>query len=235
MRKRPGRPRKRDAQPAAGTEPSELVAVGTTGDSSDHADTSDPAVTDPATATGGHAEPVAGTEPDTGTGVAAAGQRKRGRPAGSGKKQVPIDISGVEKLLIGIHTTLLIATGIPEMEIDAADAKSIALAYADVAEFYPAFKIEPKFAAILTLCGAVGGVYGTRIISYRMRVSAERAARPRGGIMPPTAPPQPSAETAPPPVQSQAVAAELRTGEIPGIGKVEFPPDHPQVQGHKRH
>lgn len=126
-------------------------------------------------------------------------------------------------------------TGIPEFELGERDAHDLASKYAVVAEFYPAFKIDPKVAALLALCGSVGGVYGSRIISYRARVSMERAARPRGGIMPPTSPPQPSTETAPPPAQPQTVAAEVRTGEIAGIGKVEFPPDHPMVQGHKRH
>lgn len=66
------------------------------------------------------------------------------------------------------------ALKIPEMEVTLSECETVAKAYADVAEFYPALQQTAKAAAFGELIAALGLVYGTRVAAIiKNRVSAK--------------------------------------------------------------
>ena len=230
---RNSRGRKQDNGAVGGSDgaQSETVAAADTG----------PAIIAPGEVTAGSAEPVAftltGAEADTGTISAGGEKRKRGRPPGS-KNAGTINISGVEKLLLGIHTTLHAAFKAPELELGEDEAREMAKAYADVAACYPALQIPAEVTAIANLCGVVSIVYGSRISAYRMRMASERrqgrAAQPAKPFVPPTAPiPDNQMNGVEQPGPAKPVPQDVRKGVIAGIGEIEFPEDHPLMRGNK--
>jgi hypothetical protein len=99
---------------------------------------------------------AAGTDPDSGIASRdgeSAPKRKRGRPPGSGgsgspQKKIPLNVSGVEKLLLGIYSGVATFTSNPEIELNEAQAKAYAGAIADVAKHYPDLPmVDPKWQA----------------------------------------------------------------------------------------
>lgn len=192
---------------------------------------------DPASFTGGSTEQVATFPGSADSGTVSTGKRGPGRPPGSTSRQKPtqINISGVEKLLLGIHATLHAAFKAPELELDEAEAKEIAKAYGDVAALYPALQIPAEVTAIANLAGVVSIVYGSRITAYRARMAGERRQRPQKAqpFTPPNAPVPNQMNGAAPPDKATPIPVDLRKGEIPGIGEVEFPEDHPLMRGNK--
>jgi hypothetical protein len=179
------------------------------------------------------------TEPSTGETVAAA--PRRGRPPGPAKAR--INVSGVETCLLGIHQTLAMAFGISELAMNDEEAAQVAKSYVDVAEFYPVLQLPPKQLALVNFGSTLAIVYGAKFAAYKMR-----RAMSRPSVVTPIRP-APSKTTgagvttetpafAAPPAQapngvdySQAevgpIDPKLRTGEIPGVGSVVFPEDHP--------
>jgi hypothetical protein len=167
--------------------------------------------------------------------------RRRGRPPGP---RGNINASGMEQLLLGIHTTLYHATKAPEWELGKEEAHAVAEAYAEAAKHYPMLNIDPKHAAVINLGTTLSIVYGSRVMAFRMRKAMERGARPQRVNTAPVTPAQPAPamraetlngipvppETKPPPVPTE----ELRTGEVPGLGNIVFPADHPLVSGRKQ-
>lgn len=125
------------------------------------------------------------------------------------------------------------------------EAGFLAQSIVDVARHYNVGVLDQKTVDWLNLLQALGLVYGTRLFAMRAMRPARKAA--------PAAPPFP----APPPAQhhpqaqatsdgippfgrditqerpAPASETEVRTGEIPGVGKVEFPADHPLATGRK--
>lgn len=59
------------------------------------------------------------------------------------------------------------AVKIPEMALTKDEAETVAKAYSDVAEFYPALQQTAKAAAWTELVAAVGWVYGMRLVAIR--------------------------------------------------------------------
>lgn len=241
-----GRPPKRN--PSAGN--SAIAPIATDGGidakDSDDANTETASGTDagtetgPRTAipgeyTGGSAETV-GSEfaaGNTGTINTDPAKRGRGRPPGSGKK-APIDISGVEKLLLGIHQGLMLIGAPPEFALSSAEAHEISKAYAEVAKYYPALTLDNRYTAISTLGAQLSIIYGSRFMSYKMRTASEKRTPQQRANQ--SAPPQsPISETpgVAPPAKTEPVSRELRTGEIPGVGNIEFPADHPLMGGRR--
>lgn len=204
--------------------------------------------TNPAAATGGYTEPVptfaAGT--DTGT-INTGTPRKRGRPPGSTNraKEVPLSVSGIETLLLGIHTTLLHATGAPEFELSPEEANQLSKAYCDVALHYPSLALAPNVAAIVNLGTTVSIVYGSRFAAYRMRRAMEKTQRRSSPLAAaptatsPAAPAGPSQHLMPQPEyvngnprqEPRTMPQEMRRSTIPGVGDIEFPPDHEILKG----
>jgi hypothetical protein len=166
---------------------------------------------------------------------------RRGRPPGP---RTQINVSGLEQLLLGVHTTLMHATKAPEWELGPEEARAIAEAYTEAAKHYPSLNIDPKHAAVVNLGTTLSIVYGSRIAAFRMRKNIERGAR-RGNIAQPVIIPQPAPEPASgmraeqvngAPVEQAApvMTQEIRTGEIAGVGNIVFPSDHPLVSGRKQ-
>lgn len=203
---------------------------------------------DPATVEAGFTDPVSGpqtpestTEPSTGETVAAP---RRGRPPGSATK-TKLNISGVETCLLGIHTTLAMMLGVPELEMNKPEAEQLAEAYANVAAHYPVMQLPDKQLALVNFGSTVAIIYGAKLAAYKMRKAMSRPS-----VVTPLRP-QPArttgsgVSTAPPPNEFNASAGQpangvdltpkeeipvpqsLRTGHIPGIGDVVFPADNP--------
>jgi hypothetical protein len=147
--------------------------------------------------------------------------------------------------------------------MEGSEARDIAKAYADVAQYYPKLKMPGHVSAVVTLGSIVAVNYGARVMAFRMRKANERQGprvvqqsrpvqpvpskpmqtqdlqaplSPSVANMPPNAfTPAPSKDgwTAPEnaPLKRREVTTEMRTGEIPGVGPIVFPPDHPLLGG----
>lgn len=142
--------------------------------------------------------------------------------------------------MLGIHSTLRASFSVPELELDEGEARELAKAYADVAAFYPALRMAGNVTAMINLGSVVAIVYGSRISAYKMRRNSERSQR-----RPQTqnhnvsealsARPPEQGNGAAPAEKPRVVPDEARKGEIPGVGTIEFPSDHPLMGGRKPH
>lgn len=226
--------------------------AGESGRDPDSAESTGPATYTIAGTEIGSTEPVAGTQTAVADATGDGTARRRGRPPGSTAKAktAPINISGIETLLLGISKTLAAATGIEELDLEG-DAHNIAKAYADVALYYPILALDPKIAAIANLGSTVAIVAGAKWATYKLRKHNEHGSRVSQHRAAPAFAETATARQADntPPVQQmngaingvdlnkpapRDVPPDIRTGEIPGVGRIEFGPDHPLV-GVKRH
>jgi hypothetical protein len=163
-------------------------------------------------------------------------RKRRGRPPGSTNKtkSVPANISGIEKTLYGIHQ-MLGAIIAPELAIGEDDAKELASSIHAVNRHYNVRMFDEKTQDWLNLIMVVGAMYGGRIVAIRDRKRAARNTRP---VMPRAQSENPVPGNAAPPPFAAAPVVErpldknLRVGEIPGLGAIEFPPDHPLARRH---
>lgn len=240
-------------QPASADDSANVGASDANGGTVDSVVYSGPLTIDPSEFSGGDTTPVG--SPDQSGDIAEPIKRGRGRPRKDGSSgprpqksgKGNINVSGVEKLLLGIHTTLSTSFRVPEIELDATEASELAKAYAEVAAYYPAWQIPDDVAAMLNLCGVVSSVYGSRLMAYRMRramekrqFAAQNSAVDVGAA--PVNPQQQQAQSSQPPAANGAVTEkpriipeEVRVGEIPGVGNIVFPADHPLMGGRKPH
>lgn len=139
-------------------------------------------------------------------------KRGRGRPAGSSNKikSVPLGISGVEKVLIGIHTSLSLLTGIDELAMGDAEAHEIAQASSDLMRHYGGGALDQKTIDWLNFLQAIGIAYGGRMLAVRAR---KRVAP--SNVVPLRAVPS-----------ENKLERDAANATIPGIGAVQFPPGH---------
>lgn len=156
-------------------------------------------------------------------------KRTRGpyKPRAAKEKQIPINVNGLEKLLVGIHATLALIVQAPEMALDTeakdfdgkTEAEFLAASIKDVAAHYRVEWMDQKSIDWLNLAQCCIIVYGGRF--YAMRES-RRAARPvkAAPIVQTTATPRGNG------MDRDNVA------DIPGIGPIEFPADHPMAVKH---
>lgn len=201
-------------------------------------------VIDPAAVAGSNGIVGDGGDSDDGNGdgdsTAEQPRRKRGRPPGSGAKgkagAYPLNVRGLEKLLVGIHGGVAMLLSSPGFALDTeqrvfdgkTEAEFLSQSVADVARHYNPKVFEQKTIDWSNLIQCVALVYGPRL--YNMRAERKmaqaqkaHAPRPQG---PPTqrpADPQPAANRAA--NGATEWSKEARTGEIPGIGSIEVPPD----------
>lgn len=173
----------------------------------------------------------------------ATGKRRYTRRTTSTTEAKPVDINGVEKTLLAIHSSLAALVGVPELEMNTPEAQKLAEAYRDVAEYYPAVKLPAHVQVLVTFFGVSATIYGAKFMAYRMRRQMEKPQRP---TMPSQSPvdfnaardavKQNATPTAVNGVDTgnkgpRIVPREMRTAEIaPGL-MVELPPDHPLVSG----
>lgn len=75
-----------------------------------------------------------------------------------------VSVSGVEKILLGIHSGIVAITKNPIWELQKDEAKALSDATAKVAAHYGAI-VDPKTADILVLVGVVAGIYGPRVLA----------------------------------------------------------------------
>ena len=151
---------------------------------------------------GGTGEPIdpvalAGGEPDDGDDSFARNddgtvkrnkdgspRRKRGRKSGgsnaSRKATNPHDlkasIDALTNMLALSHQGIAIIANVPEMALNADEARLLATATVPVLEQFD-FKPDPRFTAVFGLVMVAGQIYVPRAVLIRMRRSEERARR----------------------------------------------------------
>lgn len=183
----------------------------------------------------------------TGTGTG-ADKPRRGRPPGSGatKKQVPLDISGLEKILLTASLGIAFATGAEEMKLDNQEANSLASSVKDLLEYYPVKWLDAKTAAWINLLQTTAYIVGPRMFAMRARrmmtaknipLRSAPAQKPIHAEKPPQQGPMMTPSgingATQPAMPTREVPPEATIGEIPGVGAVQFPDDHPLGGGRK--
>jgi hypothetical protein len=202
---------------------------------------------DPATVTGS-AEPIGDDHRDGdlgGSGPEQPAKRGRGRPKGSGTKDkaLPLNVKGIEKLLVGIHAGISVIASSPSFALDTeskdfdgkTESEFLSQSIADVARHYNPRVFDQKTMDWANLIQCLALLYLPRFYMLKEERRAARAktvnpspARPAG---PRPVNPQANADRAanghstPVPTNEFRSAKEVFTGEIPGIGSVQLPDD----------
>lgn len=144
----------------------------------------------PNSGTGNAVDPASLGGNDSGDAPSGAGtngdapKRKRGRPAGSrnaggnAKQKTSLDISGIEKMLLGIHTMGAIFLAAPELALSEAEAHEVAKATVNVAQYYD-LTADPKTLAWVNFGFVMAGIYGSKAFVIYARKKKERAERPQ--------------------------------------------------------
>lgn len=141
----------------------------------------DTIVIEPATVASG----IDGSNTDGGGNAAGEPVRKRrGRKPGStnAKKSAPLDINGLEFLLLSTHTMMAAMMKTPELELDKEEAHQLAQASANVARHYDISATE-KTIDWIALFMALGTVYGPRMVTIGLsRKKKPDAAKANGAV-----------------------------------------------------
>ena len=116
---------------------------------------------------------------DSGAGTSKPAARKGSAPAPKKTKAVPVNVDGVSKILLAIHTSIAIKTKDELWLLDDKEAKMMAQAAADVAKHYD-LGVADKYVAWGGLAYAASAVYGSRIVA-----SMARSARAPSPSVPP--------------------------------------------------
>lgn len=117
---------------------------------------------------------------DSGAGASKPASRKGSAPAAKKAKAVPVNVDGVSKILLAIHTSIAIKTRDELWLLDDKEAKMMAQAAADVAKHYD-LGVADKYVAWGGLAYAASAVYGSRIVA-----SMARSARAPSPTPPPS-------------------------------------------------
>lgn len=110
-----------------------------------------------------------------------AGTDAAGSETGRSRAQkTPLDLSGIESALTGIHAGIAAFTHQPHWAIDAAESKMLATGVANVARHYPQFAASQKIVDWAMLFQALAAVYGTRAyLTIQERNVKAKAAKPQ--------------------------------------------------------
>lgn len=126
-------------------------------------------IIDPATIAGSGS----GTGSDSGSGTDVTGEpvrKRRGRKPGSRNKETakPLDINGVEFILLSSHDMLAAMMKAPAIALDKEEANNLARSISNVARHYDIVATE-KTLDWTALFMALGMIYGPRIAMLTMR------------------------------------------------------------------
>lgn len=99
----------------------------------------------------------------------------------------------------------------------ATEAEFLSKSMKDVASHYNVNWLDQKGVDWANLIQCLVIVYGGRIYAIR-QTRAVKTAAPKPATVAPSS--------------GNGIAPEHRTGEVPGVGAVEFPASHPMVRGH---
>lgn len=123
---------------------------------------------------------------DTGNPV----KKRRGRPPGSGrkagkpsKKTVSSSLEGIEGILLSLHLMGAAFLKIPELQLADEEAAKLSEAIGRVAALYD-FGASEKTLAWINLAVCMGGVYGTRIFAYNLRIKSEAEKKRKQNLTP---------------------------------------------------
>lgn len=114
-----------------------------------------------------------------------------------------MDISGTQALLFSIHLGLAAQFKDPDFALSEGEAKSLALAWANVEQHFDFLQVSPKVKALLMFAGTAGTIYMPRV----GRLIGRKRAAPR---------PQPAPAQQPGPRPPQPNGGNVYT--IPGVG-----------------
>lgn len=121
-----------------------------------------------------------GGNSDSGNSDAQSGGRKqrsdKGKPRGrrggfaasTQKASVNLEVSGVESILLSVHSMLAVLTRVPEFELDKDDANKLAQASVNVGRHYN-LEAAQKTVDWTNLAMIVAQIYGAKLLMYRMR------------------------------------------------------------------
>lgn len=125
-------------------------------------------------------------------------RKRRGRKPGSknskGAQTIPVE--GFASILFQSHAMLAALTKTQEMELAPDEAMNLAQAIANVSRHYDV-QLAAKTIDWTNLLMAAATVYGTRLMAMRMRVAAERKARPPKSVNPTNSANAPSSNDTP--------------------------------------
>jgi len=206
-----------------------------------------PAV-DPATVTGA-SEPIGDDHigddlGSGGNGPEQPARRGRGRPRGSGggskDKALPLNVVGLEKLLVGIHGGLAMLLSSPGFALNTdqkvfdgkTEAQFLSQSVADVARHYNPKIFDQKTMDWSNLIQCMALIYGPRVYNIRHDRAMAKARNVN---------PSPGRQAGPRPVDPQAradraanngetnratpVPENVFRGQVAGIGEIDLPSD----------
>lgn len=110
--------------------------------------------------------------------------KRRGRRPGSSNKKASLDLSGLEAILLSVHTMGAVALKSPELAIGKDEAEKLASAINQVQQYYP-MTVDPKTMAWLNLAGIAGMIYVPRLILMAKRQKVEK---PKNEVKTPVTP-----------------------------------------------
>lgn len=112
---------------------------------------------------------ASGSPADSGAGNGSAARgSKAARSDKAPKKVAKVNVDGLSKILLAIHTTLAVKTQDPLWLLDEKEAKMMADAASEVAKHYD-MGLADKYIAWGHLAYAAGAVYGTRAVASMAR------------------------------------------------------------------
>jgi hypothetical protein len=82
-----------------------------------------------------------------------------------------IDFAGI---LVSVHGMMALLTGIPECDLEKNEGAKLAEAIKGALKYHTSLGISPQVLAYIHLASTAGGIYGTRVIAYRLRKTDER-------------------------------------------------------------
>lgn len=152
---------------------------------------------------------------------------------------------------MGLHSGLAWVANAPEFEMDAMEARALAKATKDLLDYYPDQMrwLDGRTGAWIGFSQTALVIYGSKLTALRMRRSTARQPASQGprvvpirSVQEPRAEPVAVRQPEQSPINGQGagianedqspVPADIRTGNIPGVGEIEFPTDHPLFRKH---